>query len=283
MPRFEMVFPPVCVEEGCDALPQQGPYCYRHYNKLKMRRWRYGTTELRPKPTDEERFLARLDKTEECWLWQGYLDWAGYGSWLCQGIHMRPHRWAYEHWVGPIPKGMQIDHMCRIRHCVNPLHLRIVTPQENAIHRASYVTHCPQGHPYNEENTSWTGTRRRCRQCNRDRSREYQRALYARGEDTVENRRKRACPEGHPYPPAQRGVKRVCQPCMTLRTRERRGSSLGDAPIAAPNANKTHCPHGHAYDAANTYVTKDGGRKCRTCSRDREREKYRAKHAAPPD
>jgi hypothetical protein len=77
------------------------------------------------------------------------------------GRKVSVHRFAYEMLVGPIPEGMQLDHVCRNRACVNAAgaHLEPVTGRENtlrgngpcAIHARK--THCPQGHPYDEENT----------------------------------------------------------------------------------------------------------------------------------
>lgn len=92
---------------------------------------------------------------------------------------------AYEMYVGPIPEGMQLDHLCRVRHCVNPAHLEVVTQQENMRRVAVLTTHCPRGHEYNEENTyvythhehGWT--MRFCRVCGRDKAREKRAARNA--------------------------------------------------------------------------------------------------------
>lgn len=88
-------------------------------------------------------------------------------------LAVHAHRLAYEAVKGPIPAGLQIDHLCRVRNCVNPDHLEAVTQQENV--RRGRVgentrskTHCPQGHPYDEANTyrNPAGSRN-CRTCHR--------------------------------------------------------------------------------------------------------------------
>lgn len=85
-----------------------------------------------------ERFLSRVVRTEACWLWIGARTGAGYGE--IQAGHRSPagylaptlaHRFAYEYFIGPIPAELQIDHLCRVRHCVNPAHLEPVTNWEN--------------------------------------------------------------------------------------------------------------------------------------------------------
>lgn len=80
------------------------------------------------------------------------------------------HRVAYEHLVGPIPDGMQLDHLCRNRTCINPAHLEPVTARENVRRARSLVSQCPSGHPYDEENTRIYDGRRYCRACHRARS-----------------------------------------------------------------------------------------------------------------
>lgn len=108
--------------------------------------------------------------TTECVIWTGYIKPDGYG----QASNGRPaHRVVYEMEVGPIPDGLHIDHLCRIRACVNPEHLEPVTQQENQRRAGPYsrnaqVTHCRQGHPYDEANTYHHPSGSRvCRACNR--------------------------------------------------------------------------------------------------------------------
>lgn len=120
-----------------------------------------------------------------CWLWFGSTV-NGYGTIRLDRSRqvVKAHRLMYEHAVGPIPEGLQLDHLCRVRCCVNPDHLEPVTQQENmrrgelAAYYARSKAHCPQGHAYDAENTGWRtrnraggGTYRACRTCSRERMR----------------------------------------------------------------------------------------------------------------
>jgi hypothetical protein len=120
-----------------------------------------------------DRFLDKIlvPATGTCWLWGGARNWNGYGHFgISDGHTQLAHRFAYEFFVGPIPMGLQLDHLCRARHCVNPDHLEPVTNRENARRGAHglLVTHCPQGHLYSKDNTR-IGDKgeRHCRTCER--------------------------------------------------------------------------------------------------------------------
>ncbi len=125
-------------------------------------------------------FETRIQYTESCWLWTGAITGTGYG-WYCHPVTKqgyKAHRYAYELWVGPIPTGMTLDHLCRVRHCVKPTHLEPVTMRENisrgtappALH--AKATHCINGHEYTPENTySYKQKRRQCRSCRREQQR----------------------------------------------------------------------------------------------------------------
>lgn len=113
------------------------------------------------------RFWQKVVKTESCWLWAATRTRAGYGH--IKGDHGKlvlAHRLSYEWAFGPIPEGLEIDHLCRVTSCVNPAHLEAVTPLENMRRRRNAKTHCPQGHEYTAENslTDWRGYRL-CRIC----------------------------------------------------------------------------------------------------------------------
>lgn len=130
----------------------------------------------------ESRFWRRVDlgdRTErECWAWQGSVNQDGYGHFWWNGKNGRAHRYAYELRVGPIPKGKQLDHLCRNRWCVNPSHLRVVTNSENMhapgsrarAHLNATMTHCQRGHKLTPENVGiQQGKYRYCRPCKRKR------------------------------------------------------------------------------------------------------------------
>ena len=109
-----------------------------------------------------------------CWEWVAGLGTGGYASFSWDGKTCLAHKLAYQRLVGQVPDGLELDHMCRVRHCVNPEHLEPVTHVEN-VRRGDggkYLlakTHCPQGHPYSEENTYTRPSGSRCcRTCRRE-------------------------------------------------------------------------------------------------------------------
>ena len=114
-----------------------------------------------------------------CQLWTAACDQDGYGMVWYQGRGVRVHRVAWELKYGEIPEGLELDHLCRVRNCLNTDHLEVVTHAENVRRgdRSNYggkhnkvKTHCPQGHEYNEENTHYGKTSRSCRACHRAKS-----------------------------------------------------------------------------------------------------------------
>jgi hypothetical protein len=114
----------------------------------------------KPKTPPEPRFMAKIDRGQypgDCWRWRAALNAGGYALFGLDGRMRLGYRIAYEWWVGLVPDGLQLDHICRVRQCVNPDHLEPVTRQENALRgvRARAVpkpTHCPYGHEYSGKN-----------------------------------------------------------------------------------------------------------------------------------
>lgn len=111
---------------------------------------------MRGVATSKASLLARVIYAGECWIWTGGASHYGYGQVSYKGKTTHVHRVAYMLWVGPIPDGLQIDHVkargCSSKLCLNPAHLEAVTAQVNSS-RANTRTHCPRGHEYTEENT----------------------------------------------------------------------------------------------------------------------------------
>jgi hypothetical protein len=99
--------------------------------------------------------MEKVNKTETCWLWTAFIKPNGYGQFKQNGF---AHRYSYEFFVGPIPSGMEIDHLCKVTACVNPDHLEVVTRAENNRRSNSISalnmrkTHCKRGHPFSGDN-----------------------------------------------------------------------------------------------------------------------------------
>lgn len=181
------------------------------------------------KPTPEERFWTRVEKTPTCWIWLGRKSATGYGQFDIGNRTEQAHRWAYKRYIGPIPDDLPLDHLCRNRACVNYERcLEPVTSWENT-HRSPIApaavnarkTHCPKGHPYDATNTRW-------------------------------------------YRHVGGWIARQCWTC-----RRKKGlASYHRNKTSTWSPNGTHCRNGHLMDEANTeWLTEKGRRRrrCRTC------------------
>lgn len=145
----------------------------------------------------------------------------------------RAYKWRWEHEHGPVPDGLELDHLCRNRACVNPEHMEPVTHEENNRRSLSPTAinarkaHCPAGHPYAEDNLRSGQTGRKCRACERDSARErYRATAFAQGRK-----------------------------------------------VAILNKDKTHCQNGHALSGDNLYTRPNGRRGCRECIGARNRRR----------
>lgn len=146
-------------------------------------------------PALAARIESRIDRNSgDCWLWTGTINHKGYGAISVDGRTKAAHRVVYEMRVAAIPDGLVLDHLCRVRHCVNPAHLEPVTTSENNRRSAVFNpackrigllaanrkglpgnhgprarrTHCLRGHELVGSNVLlWSRGRRRCRECER--------------------------------------------------------------------------------------------------------------------
>lgn len=128
----------------------------------------------------DEATLARFTIKYEvrpngCWLWTGAISRGGYGVFRLNGKAANAHRVSYQHHRGQVATGLDLDHLCRVRHCVNPKHLEPVTRRVNLargdkpFRPGTLKTHCPQQHSYDPANTRWQGNKRSCLTCHRER------------------------------------------------------------------------------------------------------------------
>lgn len=117
-----------CSAPNCEGKHYCKGYCMSHYNRMKAR----GTFEPYEPPTLAERFQKNVAKSEDCWLWTGYIRKDGYGTISFKCRRYAAHRVAYEIANGEIPEGLRVDHICHNPPCVNPDHLRLVTIKQNA-------------------------------------------------------------------------------------------------------------------------------------------------------
>ena len=105
-----------------------------------------------------------------CWLWTGVVSRDGYAQAFVNKKGVALHREVYSRLVEEIPTGLEIDHLCRVRNCLNPEHMEPVTHAENMRRYSETKTHCPQGHEYTQENTILDKRKngrvgKRCRTC----------------------------------------------------------------------------------------------------------------------
>jgi hypothetical protein len=136
-----------------------------------------------------QRFQAKYTVLANgCWQWLGAKIGRGYGVMASKSGSRLVHRLSYEHFIGPIPDALTIDHLCRNKACVNPMHLEAVTNKVNNLRGTSASaqntrkTHCSMGHEYTYENTYIHHSMRHCKTCHRLRERQRKAQLKQRSQ-----------------------------------------------------------------------------------------------------
>lgn len=133
--------------------------------------------------TLDSRLRSRIVMEDGCWLFQGAAQSSGYMQVSVEGRKVLAHRHVYQTLVAPIPAGLELDHLCRQRRCVNPAHLEPVTHAENTRRARAEQTHCREGHPLSGENVRIVerkdGRRRICRTCRAAALRRYRERVAA--------------------------------------------------------------------------------------------------------
>lgn len=160
---------PPCIVASCDAPNDTAGLCGKHCRRAK-----------KGQPLEGTLFWWKFDRKivardNGCWLWAGTVGSTGYGQF--GGSYA--HRLSYQRHRGPIPPGLVIDHLCRVRLCVNPDHMEPVTLGENTRRGMGHAAvvgrtnRCLRGHEYTPENTYYRpdGRGRQCRECNQIRRR----------------------------------------------------------------------------------------------------------------
>ena len=185
--NLKTAIPTPCRVDGCEKLARCRGLCDKHYIALR----RHGDPLVKlsnyGEPADV-RFWQKVDRSAgdaACWPWTGGTGGYGHGIFYTEagGGLIHAHKWLWEQMNGPVPPGLELDHLCRTPGCVNPAHMEAVTHRENVLRGNAPTalnavkTHCPSGHAYDQANT-YVGRdgSRRCRAC----ARAYQRERRAR-------------------------------------------------------------------------------------------------------
>lgn len=165
----------ICSVPDCETTSRARGLCNKHYRRLR----RTGRIDM---PNLEERFFAHV--TEDpggCWLFDKTND-KGYSSFTVNRAPVEGHRWCYIFLIGDVPVGLTLDHLCRVRACVNPWHLDVVPHRINILRGVGPAavnarkTQCVSGHPFTSSNTYVSDDgKRQCRTCRARRARQYRR------------------------------------------------------------------------------------------------------------
>ena len=169
-----------CEIDGCARGHYARGWCEMHYQ-----RWRSTGDPMKTRILSQdhdpllERFWSKVDTSGDCWLWVGGTSDTGYGSFGCkvdgERVSMNAHRFSWELEHGPVPSGLELDHLCRVRRCVKPAHLEPVTHRENVLRGmgpgaiVGREGRCMRGHEMTAGNTYVVpaNSQRQCRRCKR--------------------------------------------------------------------------------------------------------------------
>lgn len=121
-----------CSIDGCGKTVKAVALCAMHYQRRRVT----GTTDPQPRNIGVDRFDSTYRVSESgCWEWTGSTTHNGYGQFYDGTGMIRAHRYAWGRENGPIPDGLVVDHLCHVRKCVNPAHMRLLTASENQQNR----------------------------------------------------------------------------------------------------------------------------------------------------
>jgi hypothetical protein len=139
----------------------------------------------------KNKILSKIEHLGECWNYTGSPN-SKYPAIQFKLITKSAHKWSYEIWNGPVPDKFHVHHKCENKRCVNPDHLEAISAKKHrkekheklfvasikAMNKASAaskraITHCPQGHKYDKENTYWHNNKRYCKKCVRVNKKKY--------------------------------------------------------------------------------------------------------------
>ena len=203
------------------------------------------------------RFMCKIEvQPNGCWRWTGKPNRQGYGRFWLDGKSRYAHRIAHEHFIGPIPDGYEVDHLCHTRDascpggiCDHRLcvrwtddHLEAVTERENVMRSRGRApanaakTECDEGHPFDGGNTFFDSRGDRgCKTCQKRRLKDW--AKVNRPADGPSNAAKTHCPNKHPYDEANTRISRGRRTCIECtRKKDREGKARRRAALAAASA-----------------------------------------------
>ena len=178
MSRYSETEPGTCANCGGIGILRARGLCGSCYQRLRTMPEEFAKFPPLKRPTVEERLSVYKGAPDECWHWGGLINNKGYGAMKIKKASALVHVVAYRIWMGPIPEGLCLDHVCHNRdlecpggtaclhrRCFNPAHLEPVTKEENSRRGWARIIKCINGHEYTPENTIMGPNGRNCRTC----------------------------------------------------------------------------------------------------------------------